>query len=61
MKYYDYQWDLSPGKIILDEELDIDKLDWKHGDLFKVVNIDGRAMLVKLDPLEKFIRSKYAK
>lgn len=57
MKYYDYEWDLSEDRIILDEELDIDKLDWKHGDLFEIKNVNGRAMLVKLDPLMKFIRS----
>jgi len=56
MKYYDYEWDLSPGGIILDEELDIDKLGWKHGDCFKVVNINGRAILKKLEPVEQFTR-----
>ena len=58
MKHFDYTWDLSEDGIILDEELDIDKLGWKHGDLFKVTNINGRAQLVKLDPVEKFVRSK---
>ena len=52
----DYTWDLSKDRIILDEELDIDKLGWKSGDLFKVVNINGRAQLIKIDPLEKFVR-----
>ena len=55
MKHYDYEWDLNPGGIILDPELNIDKLGWRHGDMFKVTNIDGRAMLVKLDPVVKFI------
>jgi hypothetical protein len=55
MKHYDYDWDLEPDRIILDKELNIDKLGWRHGDCFKVINIDGRAMLVKLDPLVKFI------
>jgi hypothetical protein len=55
MLYVDYSWDLSPDRIILDEELDIDKLGWKGGDYFKVTNINGRAMLVKVDPLVKFI------
>lgn len=58
MKHWDYEWDLCPDKIILDKELDIDKLGWKHGDIFKVTNVNGQAMLVKLEPLEKFIRSK---
>ena len=56
MKYYDYDWDLSPERIVLDQELDIDKLGWKHGDLFKVINVNGQPQLVKLDPLEKFVR-----
>jgi hypothetical protein len=56
MKYYDYEWDLEPYRILLDEELDVDKLGWRAGDYFKVANINGRAMLVKVDPLEKFLR-----
>ena len=55
MKHYDYDWDLEPDRIILDKELNIDKLGWRHGDCFKVINTDGRAMLVKLDPVVKFI------
>jgi hypothetical protein len=54
MKYY--EWDLSSDRIILDEELDIDKLGWKGGDLFEVKNINGRAMLLKVDPLVKFLK-----
>jgi len=56
MLYVDYTWDLNPERIILDEELDIDKLGWKAGDYFKVTNVNGRAMLVKVDPLIAFIR-----
>lgn len=56
MKYYDYEWDLSPNGILLDQELDIDKLGWRSGDYFQVKNVNGRAMLVKVDPLEKFLR-----
>ena len=55
MIYVDYTWDLSPDRILLDEELNIDKLGWKAGDYFKVANVNGRAMLVKVDDLEKFI------
>jgi hypothetical protein len=55
MRHYDYEWDLEPDRIILDKELNIDKLGWRHGDCFKVINIDGQAMLVKLDPVVKFI------
>jgi hypothetical protein len=56
MRYYDYEWDLEPNRILLDPELNIDKLKWQHGDYFKVSNVNGRAMLVKIDPLEKFLR-----
>jgi hypothetical protein len=56
MRYYDYTWDLEPHRILFDEELDIDKLNWKSGDCFKIKNINGRAMLVKLDPVEQFVR-----
>jgi hypothetical protein len=54
MLHYDYNWDLSPNKIILDEELNTDALGWKSGDLFKFMNINGRQMLVKVDPLIAF-------
>ena len=56
MRYYDYEWDLEPNRILLDSELDIDALGWQAGDYFKVANVNGRAMLVKVDPLEKFLR-----
>jgi hypothetical protein len=56
MRYYDYEWDLEPNRILLDEELNVDALGWRGGDYFKVTNINGRTMLVKVDPLEKFLR-----
>jgi len=56
MLYFDYSWDLSENRIILDEELNIDKLGWRAGDLFKVVNVNGQAQMIKVDPLEKFVR-----
>jgi hypothetical protein len=54
MKHFDYDWDLTPTRILLDRELNTDKLGYKHGDVFKFINIDGRQMLVKLDPVEQF-------
>jgi len=56
MRHYDYDWDLEPEWIKFDPELNIDKLGWRAGDCFKIVNIDGQAMLVKMDPLEQFIK-----
>jgi len=53
--YIDYNWDLHPDRIVLDEELNIDKLGWLAGDLFKVTNVNGKAMLVKLGNTEEFL------
>ena len=55
MLYIDYNWDLHPDRIVLDEELNIDKLGWLAGDLFKVTNVNGKAMLVKLGNTEEFL------
>jgi hypothetical protein len=56
MKYFDYDWDLHKDRIVLDQELNIDKLEWKSGDHFEVRNIDGRVELVKVDPVVKFVK-----
>lgn len=56
MLYVDYSWDLTSDRILLDSDLDIDRLGWKGGDYFKLINVNGRAMLVKEDALVKFIR-----
>jgi hypothetical protein len=56
MRHYDYTWDLEPEYIKFDPELNIDKLGWKHGDCFKITNVNGSAMMVKLDPVEQFTR-----
>ena len=54
MKHYDYTWDLETWGIKFDPELNIDKLGWQAGDCFKIKNVNGQAMLVKLDPVEQF-------
>ena len=56
MKYVDYTWDLYKDKIIVDPEIDIDKLGWKNGDHFEVTNINGKVVLEKVDPLIKFLK-----
>jgi hypothetical protein len=56
MKYYDYEWDLEPNRILLDAELNVDALGWRNGDYFQVKNVNGRAMLVKIDPVLKFLK-----
>lgn len=58
MLHLDYSWDLNPEGIIFDEELDIDRLGWKHGDYFKITNVNGRAMLVKVHPVVAFVEGK---
>jgi len=55
MIHFDYTWDLYPNMIKLDEELNTDRLGWKHGDLFRFVNVNGQQLLKKVDPLEKFL------
>lgn len=54
VKYLDYDWDLNPWGIMLDEEINTDKLGWKGGDLFEFVNVNGRQMLRKVDPVVAF-------
>ena len=56
MKYLDFEWDLRKDKIVLDREINIDKLGWKAGDVFEITNTDGQIELVKLDPVVKFIK-----
>jgi hypothetical protein len=56
MKHLDYEWDIYPNYLLIDRELDLDRLGWKAGDLFKLENYNGQPMLKKVDPVEKFIR-----
>jgi hypothetical protein len=55
MLHYDYTWNLSSKGIILDAELNTDKLGWRGGDYFKFINVNGQQMLIKVGDLEKFI------
>jgi hypothetical protein len=54
--HFDYTWDLDSRRILLDEELNTDKLGWRSGDFFKFVNVNGQQMLVKVDPIEAFVK-----
>ena len=56
MLHYDYDWDLDENGIKFDRELNIDKLGWNAGDCFKITNIDGRAVLIKLEAVEQFAK-----
>ena len=56
MRHYDYDWDLYPNMIKLDQELPVDALGWKDGDIFKFETVDGIRVIKKIDPVEKFVR-----
>jgi hypothetical protein len=56
MLYFDYDWDLSPLGILLDRELDTDKLNWLPGDIFVVEETNnGRLIIKKQLGVSKFI------
>jgi hypothetical protein len=40
---------------MMDAELDPSKLGWCEGDYFKLTYRNGHMVLVKVDPLEKFL------
>jgi len=56
MLYVDYTWDLDQNYIMPDKDLNILELGWKTGDYFRVEERNGRTMLIKVDPLIKFIK-----
>ena len=58
MQYIDYIWDLNPDQLILDRELDISKLGWQTGDIFKLVDINGRKVFRRVDPLQAFLEGR---
>jgi len=50
MLYWDYTWDLGPNHILVDKDLDTEKLGWKEGDCFRFSTSEGRPKFEKLDP-----------
>ena len=56
MLHIDYEWDLREDGILLDEELKTASLGWEDGDVFKLVTINGRRKLVKMEEVEAFDR-----
>jgi hypothetical protein len=60
MLYYDYSWHLHDWGIQLDEEIDAEKLAnnhrWSEGDYFKLAKRGNHMLLIKVDPLEKFLQ-----
>ena len=55
MNFIGYDFSLSEKGIKLDEELNLNRLGWKGGDYFILENVNGRAILRRIDPLEKFL------
>jgi hypothetical protein len=54
MLYLDYTWDLEPNHILLDKELETEKLGWKDGDCFRFSTSSGCPKFEKLDPVVVF-------
>ena len=55
MLHVDYNWDLGPGYIVPDKELDTEKLGWKPGQFWQVVEADGQMRLHQVDPMVQFV------
>lgn len=58
MLHLDYNWDLDTNGIILDDELNTDRLGWRHGDIFEFVNINGKQILRRMDPVVAFSKGR---
>ena len=56
MLFMDYNWDLQPGYLKFDSELNLDMLGWKEGDVFILKKVGDQAVLRKVDDLEKFVK-----
>jgi len=55
-KFVDFDWEMDAMGIRLDTDLDVQKLGWKENDYFKLIKVDDRLQLVKVDEVEKFLR-----
>ena len=55
MNYVGYDLSITKQGIGLDEELNIDQLGWRGGDIFRLENVNGQVILRRIDPLEKFL------
>ena len=57
MTHYNYEWDISSTRLLLDADLNTDNLGWKFGDYFRLIEKNGRAVMVKVDLLEIFLET----
>ena len=55
MNHYNYECDISSTRLLLDADLNTNNLGWKFGDYFRLIEKNGRAVMVRVDPLEKFL------
>lgn len=54
MKHFEYVWDMGPGYIIPDEELNTEQLGWKPGQFWQLHEIDGKLVFTLVDPIVQF-------
>ena len=55
MLHVDYNWDLGPGYIVPDAELDTKKLGWKPGQFWQMIEVNGKIRLHQVDPMVQFV------
>ncbi len=55
-RYVDFDWEMDAMGIRLDTDLDVQKLGWKENDYFKLIRVDDKLQLVKVEEVEKFLR-----
>jgi hypothetical protein len=61
MLYVDYNWDLGPGYIVPDKELNTAQLGWKPGQFWQMVEVNGKIRLHQVDPMVQFVLEGSAK
>jgi hypothetical protein len=57
MFFIGYDFSLTEEGVGLDQELNLDKLGWKEGDYFKLINNNGRACIVRVNVVEQFLKN----
>ena len=56
MLHLGYDWDLDSSGVILDKEINIQRLGWAPGNYFKLVQCnDGSFRLKKVEEIEEFL------
>jgi hypothetical protein len=55
-KFIDFDWEMDAMGIRLDTDLDVQKLGWKEGDYFKLIKVEDRLQLVKVEEIERFMK-----